>query len=149
MTTNLPLEPDKPIEFGVGDFCKKCKVCAENCPSGAISSGPKGEVRGYRRYELNASRCHRFWTCNLGNIGCRICVAVCPFTRKSNWLHRTALQVTAHDPTGLSHGPLAELQKHLYPGPDPKDYFIPSMGGNNASYRRPPWWLRTEDFIDL
>ncbi len=26
---------------------------------------------------------------------------------------------------------------------------MPSLGGENASYREPPWWLRTEDFIDL
>lgn len=149
VTTSLPLKPDKPIDFGVQDFCKKCRACAENCPSGAIPRGDKVEIRGYRRYHVDSSKCHKFWYCNLGNIGCRICVAVCPYTRKSNWLHRTALHVSSIDPTGLSRGVLAGMQKQIYPAPDPEDYYIPSMGGKNASYREPPWWLRTEDFIDL
>jgi epoxyqueuosine reductase len=29
--TDLPLAPDKPISFGVKEFCKECKVCAKNC----------------------------------------------------------------------------------------------------------------------
>jgi len=149
VTTNLSLKTDKPIDFGVQDFCKTCKICAENCPSGAIPMGDKVTVRGYTRYKINASKCHNFWYSNLGNIGCRICVAVCPYTRKSNWLHRTALDITANDPTGLSHTVLTEMQEKFYPTPDAQDYYMPSMGGKNESYREPPWWLKTEDFIDI
>jgi reductive dehalogenase len=149
VTTNLPLKPDKPIDFGVQSFCKTCKVCAEQCPSGAIPTGNKEVVRGYRRWTVHAAKCHNFWNSNLGNMGCRICVAVCPYTRKANWLHKSALQVSANDPSGLSHIALTKLQKLFYPGPDPQDYYMPSLGGKNASYRKPPWWLRTEDFIDV
>ena len=148
VTTNLPLGVDKPIRFGVQEFCRSCKICAEQCPSGAITQGDKSVVRGYRRYAINPSKCLRFWNSNLGNMGCRICVAVCPYTRKANWVHRSALQVTAHDPTGLSHRLLTGLQKRFYPGPDPQDYYAESLGGKNASYRKAPWWLRTEDFIE-
>ncbi len=149
ITTNLPLKPDKPIDFGVQRFCKKCKICAENCPSGAISMGDMEEVRGYLRYKLDTAKCLNFWNSTLGSMGCRICVAVCPYTRKSNWLHKTARDVTMNDPTGLSDTVLTALQKRLYPGPDPQKYYIPSLGGENASYRKPPWWLRSEDFIDF
>ncbi|UCH82568.1 MAG: reductive dehalogenase [Candidatus Latescibacterota bacterium] len=149
VTTNLPLQPDKPIDFGVQSFCSTCKVCAEQCPSGAIPKGGKTVVRGYRRWQVHAAKCHNFWSSNLGNMGCRICVAVCPYTRKANWLHKTALQVTANDPTGVSHAALTKMQKLFYPGPNPPDYYIPSLGGKNASYREPPWWLRTEDFVEL
>jgi reductive dehalogenase len=149
VTTNLPLKPDKPIDFGVQSFCRTCKVCAEQCPSGAIPTGDKKVEKGYRRWTVHSAKCHNFWYSNLGNIGCRICVAVCPYTRKANWLHKSALEVSAHDPTGLSHVALTEMQKLFYPGPDAQDYFIPSLGGKNASYRKPPWWLRTEDFIEL
>jgi len=148
VTTNLPLKAGKPIDIGIQDFCKNCKICAENCPSGAITTGPKVEVRGYLRYQIDQARCHNFWHSNLGNYGCRICVAVCPYTRKSNWLHRTAFKVSLHDPTGIADRVLTGLQKRFYPGPDPQEYYIPSLGGNNASYRDPPWWLRTEDFIE-
>ncbi|MFQ6038433.1 MAG: reductive dehalogenase [Candidatus Aminicenantales bacterium] len=149
VTTNIPLLPDKPIDFGVQRFCRTCKICAENCPSGAITKGAREVVRGYLRYKIDPARCHSFWYSNLGNMGCRICIAVCPYTRKANWLHRGALNLSIKDPTGLSHRILSGLQKRLYPGPRPEDYYIPSFGGMNASYREPPWWLRTEDFIEL
>ncbi len=41
VTTDLPLSLDKPIDFGLQDFCNKCKQCAKYCPSGAISFGDK------------------------------------------------------------------------------------------------------------
>ena len=149
ITTNLPMATDKPIDFGVEDFCAHCKVCAEVCPSGAIPMGEKVEVRGYLKYKLDTAKCQNFWNSTLGDMGCRLCVSSCPYTRKANWLHRLALKVTANDPTGISERALTGLQKSFYPGPPPEDYYIPSMGGKNASYREPPWWLRTEDFIDL
>jgi epoxyqueuosine reductase len=149
VTTNLPLATDKPIEFGVQDFCKTCKICAQQCPSGAISSGDKEVVRGYRRYALNSSRCYQFWNSKLGSMGCRVCVAACPYTRKSNWVHRSALQLTANDPTGIAHKALIGLQKRFYPGPDPQGYYAKCLGGKNESYRKPPWWLRADDFIDF
>ncbi len=149
VTTNIPLATDRPIDFGVQDFCAHCKVCAEACPSGAIPMGEKEEVRGYRRYKIDTAKCLNFWNSNLGNMGCRICIAVCPYTRKANWLHRMALEVTANDPTGLSERVLTGMHKGFYPGPDPEEYYIPSLGGENASFRDPPWWLRTEDFVDL
>jgi len=149
ITTNLQLKPDKSIDIGVADFCKTCKICAENCPSGSITREGKTEIRGYVKYPLKAHSCYNFWNSNLGNLGCRLCIAVCPYTRKSNWLHKAAFNATLHDPTGLTHSALTSMQKIFYPGPDPKKYYIPSMGGENASYRKPPWWLRTEDFIDF
>ena len=149
VTTNLPVSTDKPIGFGVQDFCKNCKICAEHCPSGAISKAEREVVRGYKRYQLHSSKCLNFWNSKHGSAGCRICIAVCPYTRKSNWIHRTALQVTANDPTGISDRLLAGMQKRFYPGPEPADYYAGSLGGKNASYRKPPWWLRTEDFIEL
>jgi len=149
VTTNIPLATDKPIDIGVDDFCLHCKVCAEQCPSGAIPMGDKVEVRGYRRWKIDTAKCQNFWNSNLGNMGCRICVSVCPYTRKANWLHKAALKVSANDPTGLSEKLLTSMQKSFYPGPNPEDYYMPSLGGKNASYREPPWWLRTEDFIDL
>ncbi len=148
ITTNLPLKPDKPIDFGVQRFCKTCKICAENCPSGAITFGDKVVVRGYLRYQVDTAKCLNFWNSTLGSMGCRLCVAVCPYTRKANWLHKGALKVSMNDPTGIADWALTGLQKRFYPGPDPQKYYMPSLGGENASYREPPWWLRAEDFID-
>lgn len=149
VTTNIPVEPDKPIRFGVAEFCKTCKICADQCPSGAITRGGKISERGYEKYQINVEKCYRFWYSNAGNIGCRVCLAACPYTRKSNWLHRGALHMTSKDPTGLSHRALTFLQKQFYPAPDPESYYTPEWGGQNASYRQPPWWLKSEDFIDF
>jgi hypothetical protein len=41
------------------------------------------------------------------------------------------------------------MQEKLYPTPNPQNYYMESMGGKNASYRQPPWWLRTENFIEM
>jgi len=49
VTTNLPLVPDKPIDFGLQDFWSKCKKCARECPSGAISDGGKVMHNGYEK----------------------------------------------------------------------------------------------------
>jgi len=149
VTTNIPMKTDKPISFGVEDFCRTCKICADQCPTGAISTEDKEEVRGYWRWQIDISKCHNFWYSNLGNVGCRLCLTSCPYSRKSNWLHRGALKVSANDPTGLSHGVMTELQERFYPAPNVEEYFIPSMGGSNASYRKPPRWLQADEYIDF
>lgn len=149
VTTSIPMAADKPIDIGVQDFCKTCKVCAEQCPSGAITTGGKVEVRGYKRYQVHTSKCHNFWQSNLGNMGCRLCIASCPYTRKANWVHKAAFNVSLYDPTGLVDIGLTAMQKLFYPGENAQDYYMPSLGGKNASYRKPPWWLKTEDFIEI
>ena len=47
ITTNLPLLPDKPIDFGLQDFCEKCTKCARECPCQAIPYGDKIMFNGY------------------------------------------------------------------------------------------------------
>ncbi len=83
--TDLPLEPDKPIEFGVKEFCKKCKLCAEHCEVDAISmeDEPSFEVAcrsnnpGALKWYVNAERCYLFW-CENGT-DCSTCIKVCPY----------------------------------------------------------------------
>ena len=36
VTTDMPVTADKPIDFGLQDFCSKCTKCARECPCGAI-----------------------------------------------------------------------------------------------------------------
>ena len=45
--TDLPLVPDGPIDFGLQNYCSVCKICAEQCPMHAISTGEQEEYRGY------------------------------------------------------------------------------------------------------
>lgn len=150
ITTSLPMTPDKPINMGIHDFCKRCKICADQCPSDAISYAdePDMVVRGYKRWALDIEACYNFWGQVLGNGGCRVCLAVCPYARKNNWLHAMARNVSAYDPTGLADHGLIWMQENFFEYPDPQAYY-PPPDGVNASYRQPPEWMQIERWINV
>lgn len=90
--TDLPLVPDRPIEFGVWDFCHRCLKCAEHCPSQAIMYGEPTEKpnnisnrEGLLRWPINAEKCLAFWAAN--GTDCSNCIRVCPFNKTPGWLH--------------------------------------------------------------
>jgi len=85
VTTDIPLVPDKPIEFGVQDFCEKCKKCAVNCPSGAIPSGGKTMVWGVEKWQLNIEKCFQYW--RIIGTDCGLCMKVCPFSHSDTLIH--------------------------------------------------------------
>ena len=77
MITNLPFEPDQPME----DQCGTCNKCIEVCPTGALVQGG----------QLNAQRCIAYLTQTKGFLpdefrreignriyGCDTCQTVCP-----------------------------------------------------------------------
>lgn len=87
MMTNIPFEPDEPIENECGD----CRLCLDVCPTGALVDAG----------QLNAKRCIAFLTQTkdflpdefrkeIGNrvYGCDTCQTVCPKNKgKINWIH--------------------------------------------------------------
>jgi len=83
--TDLPVEPGKPIEFGVKEFCRECKLCAEHCEAGAISQDeePSFEVAcrsnnpGALKWYVDSERCYLYW-CENGT-DCSTCIKVCPY----------------------------------------------------------------------
>ncbi|MFC1726217.1 reductive dehalogenase [candidate division KSB1 bacterium] len=85
VTTDMPLEADKPINIGVQDFCEKCLKCAENCPSGAIPSGQKECVRGVEKWQLDIESCMRYW--RVAGTDCGLCMKVCPFSHPRSFIH--------------------------------------------------------------
>jgi reductive dehalogenase len=85
VTTDLPLLTDKPITFGVRDFCEKCLKCAVNCPSGAIPRGDRETVRGVEKWPLNVERCIHYWR-RIGT-DCGLCMKVCPFSHPPTLVH--------------------------------------------------------------
>ncbi len=87
VATDMPLALDRPVDFGIQDFCEQCHLCAEYCPSGAISHGGKEVIRGVRRWPFDGDKCRRTWARTAGN--CSICVAVCPWCHPNNLLHDT------------------------------------------------------------
>ena len=94
--TDLPLVSDRPLRFGVREFCEICQRCAGACPSKAIPNGaPSAEpvslstIRGVRKWSIDGERCFQFWASQ--NSDCSICIRVCPYNKDySKWLHRAA-----------------------------------------------------------
>ena len=85
VTTEAPLEQDDPVDLGVRHFCEICRKCAENCPSRSLSLGRPVLVRGAIKWPTEVESCYRYWR-TVGT-DCGICMACCPFSHKSNWLH--------------------------------------------------------------
>ncbi len=84
--TNMPLQPDQPIDMGLQAFCAKCSKCARKCPAQAIGMAKEPEIStggphtrpGVKRWPIDPVKCHEFWHTN--GTSCSVCMAVCPFT---------------------------------------------------------------------
>jgi reductive dehalogenase len=85
--TDMPLQPDQPVDFGLQDFCNHCGICAERCPSQAISKGRKALYNGYETWKLDTRRCASFVLTNKHGSWCNTCVKVCPWSRPHTWNH--------------------------------------------------------------
>jgi len=89
--TDMPLLPDAPIRFGVTEFCEACLLCADHCPSKAISDGPRtwegkspSNNPGVYKWYIQPEKCYDF-----NGFSCSNCKRVCPFNKPNNsWLHR-------------------------------------------------------------
>ena len=90
--TDLPLAHDKPIDFGVENFCSICRECTKACPPNAIDDGDQKEtvynqsnIAGIKKWTTDAEKCFDFWANQATD--CSICVRVCPYNRKMpKWL---------------------------------------------------------------
>ena len=102
MTTDLPLEVDKPIDFGLQTFCESCFKCARECPCDAIPFGPKVMFNGYEIWKPDVERCTRYRLTNNKGAACGRCMKTCPLnkvvdldgpllTRMASWLGVNAM----------------------------------------------------------
>lgn len=91
--TDLPLQPDQPIDFGMRRFCETCHICAKVCPANAIRYVDRttettsiSNRQGILRWPVDVARCYLFWTEN--GHDCSNCVAVCPWAMHTQrgWL---------------------------------------------------------------
>jgi ferredoxin len=81
-TTDLPLEVDKPIDFGLQDFCSQCRKCARECPCNAITFGPKVMFNGYEIWKADVEKCTRYRVTQSRGSACGRCMKMCPWNRE-------------------------------------------------------------------
>ncbi|MEL7213081.1 MAG: reductive dehalogenase [Pseudomonadota bacterium] len=79
VTTDLPLAHDKPIDFGLQTFCESCNKCARECPSGAITAGPKLIFNGYEIWKSDSQKCATYRVTTEGGAMCGRCMKTCPW----------------------------------------------------------------------
>ena len=79
VTTDMPMAHDKPIDFGLQRFCESCNKCARECPSGAITAGPKLMFNGYEIWKSDSERCASYRITTLGGAMCGRCMKTCPW----------------------------------------------------------------------
>jgi epoxyqueuosine reductase QueG len=79
VTTDMPFDHDRPIDFGLQQFCANCNKCARECPSGAITAGPKLMYNGYEIWKSDSERCARYRLTNQGGSMCGRCMKTCPW----------------------------------------------------------------------
>ncbi|MGB5863460.1 MAG: reductive dehalogenase [Sulfitobacter sp.] len=79
VTTNLPMAHDKPIDFGLQKFCESCNKCARECPSGAITAGPKLMFNGYEIWKSDSQKCATYRISTEGGAMCGRCMKTCPW----------------------------------------------------------------------
>ncbi len=79
VTTDMPLAHDKPIDFGLQKFCESCNKCARECPSGAITAGPKRMFNGYEIWKSDSQKCTTYRITTEGGAMCGRCMKTCPW----------------------------------------------------------------------
>jgi len=128
VTTDLPLAPDQPIDAGIQDFCAKCKKCARECPSGALSSGDKVIYNGYERWPTDTEKCTGMRIGNPKGAGCGTCIKVCPWNKPYTTFHRAVGWAVRHSALARNLAVWAD-DSMGYGKPDPQK----------------KWWLDLEE----
>jgi reductive dehalogenase len=128
VTTDLPLESDKPVDFGLQGFCGKCMKCARECPSKAIPFGNKVMYNGYEVWKFDFDRCATYRITNQNGAACGRCIKVCPWNKPDRWTHNTVRWLAQQAPF---------LAKFLVRMDD-----IWGYGKQDIRYK---WWFDLED----
>jgi reductive dehalogenase len=105
LITDLPLAPTSPIDAGIMRFCRTCKKCAEECPSGTLSKDtePTWEIKGswnnpgHKSYFEDSLKCMSYWS--EATTPCSTCISVCPFSKNDgSFIHDFVKAMIAKTP---------------------------------------------------
>lgn len=100
LTTDIPLEVDKPIDFGLQYFCENCLKCARECPVSAIPFKEKVMFNGYEIWKPDVERCTRYRVTNQKGSACGRCMKTCPLNKvvsaDGSLLHRVGTWLGVH-----------------------------------------------------
>jgi len=88
VTTDMPLAHDRPIDFGLQSFCEACNKCARECPSGAITAGPKRMFNGYEIWKSDSQKCATYRITTPGGAMCGRCMKTCPWNLEGLFAER-------------------------------------------------------------
>jgi epoxyqueuosine reductase len=145
MITDMPVAPSEPINAGIAKFCETCKFCANNCPSGALSTEtePNWEVHlnesgvdrygnvvpptpmnqaGIKAWKIDFAKCTNLQG---GPRECQACQPACPFSNMNNGMIHPIVRATAANTT-LFNSFFATMQ----------DFFVTDNFDSTA------WWKR-------
>ena len=144
VTTDLPLAPDRPIDVGVQDFCSKCKKCARECPSGALSFGDKVMYNGYERWPTDVEKCTTMRVGNKRGASCGTCIKVCPWNKPYTAFHRAVGWAIRHASPARSFAIWADdLMGYGKPKPENKWWF--DLEDVDGVLRIPPDSIKNEE----
>jgi reductive dehalogenase len=111
VTTSMPMVHDKPIDFGLQAFCEACNKCARECPSGAITAGPKLMFNGYEIWKSDSQKCTTYRVSQKNGAMCGRCMKTCPWNLEGIFAE-APFRWAAMKAPGLA-GPLAKLDDWL------------------------------------
>ena len=127
VTTDMPMGHDQPIDFGLQNFCEACNKCARECPSGAITAGPKRMFNGYEIWKSDSQKCATYRITTQGGAMCGRCMKTCPWNLEGLFAEAPFRWAASHIP--VLARPLARLD---------------DMAGNGGLNDVKKWWWDIE-----
>ena len=143
--TDLPLEPNNPIDAGILRFCHNCAKCASVCGSGALTNDaePSWDVMGtynapgHKQYMNDTVKCKTLQQL-VGGTACNICQSACVFTKKNSSLIHSITKGTIAN-TGVFNGFFKNMDDRFGYG---NRQFSPGNSPVNDVFNdwAPKWW---------